>query len=80
MTEGRDLITSDRCDRLSSFGDDIEGSVHLRSGLLMVKLTYNRVLCREHLPRCSPWISRANRTRTPDQIQFDLFDSKTRSG
>jgi hypothetical protein len=75
MTEGTDLITSDRCDQLSSFGNDIESSTRLPSGLLMVKLSYNRVLCGENLPRRSPRISRANQTRTPDQIQFDSFDS-----
>ena len=80
MTERTDLMTSDRCDRLSSFGDDIECSTRLPSGLLVVKLTYNRVLCGENLQRRSPWISRANQTRTPDQIQFDSFASKPRSG
>jgi hypothetical protein len=74
-TERTDLITSDRCDRLSSFGDEIDSSTHLPSGLLMVKLTYNRVLGGENLPGRSPRISRANQTRTPDQIQFDFFDS-----
>ena len=80
MTEETDLMTSDCSDQLSSFGDDIESSVHLPSGLLMVKLTYNRVLCRENLPRRSPRISRANQTRTPDQIQFDSFASEPDSG
>ena len=80
MTERTDLINSDRYDQLSSFGDDIESSVHLPPGLLMVKLTYQRVLCGKTLPRCSPWISRANQTRTPDQIQFDSFASEPRSG
>ena len=51
MTERTDLITSDRCDQLSSFGDDTESSGHLPSGELMVKLTYNRVPCGENLPR-----------------------------
>ena len=80
MTERTDLITSDRCDQLSSFGDEIESSTHLPSGLLIVKLTYNRVLCRENLPRRSPWIGRANQTRTPNQIQFDSFASEPNSG
>ena len=80
MTERTDLITSDRCDQLSSFGYKIESSTRLRSGLLMVKLTYNRVLRRENLPRRSPRIGRANQTRTPDQIQFDSLASEPRSG
>ena len=80
MTERTDLITSDRCDQLSSFGYKIESSTRLRSGLLMVKLTYNRVLRRENLPRRSPRIGRANQTRTTDQIQFDFFASEPRSG
>lgn len=80
MAERTDLITGDRCDRLSGFGDEIESFTRLPSGLLMVKLTYNRVLCGENLPRRSPRISRANQTRTPDQIQFDSFASEPRSG
>ena len=80
MTEGTDLITSNRCDQLSSFGDETESSTHLPSGLLMVKLTYNRVLCGENLPRRSPRISRANQTRKPDQIQFDSLASEPRYG
>ena len=80
MTERTNLITSNRCDQLSSFEDTIESSTHLPSGLLMVKLTYNRVLCVENLPRRSPRISRANQTRTTDQIQFDSFASEPRSG
>ena len=80
MTERTDLITSDRCDQLPSFGDEIESSTHLPSGLLMVKLTYNRVLCGENRSRRSPRISRADQTRTPDQIQFDSFASEPRSG
>ncbi len=80
MTERTDLINSDRCDQLSSFGDEIGSSTHLPSGLLMVKLTYNRVLCGENLPQRSPRISRANQARTPDQIQFDSFASEPRSG
>ena len=80
MTERTDLITSDRCNRLSSFGAETESSSHLPPGLLMVKLTYNRVLCVENLPRRSPRISRANQTRTTDQIQFDSFASEPRSG
>lgn len=80
MTERTDLITSDRCDQLSSFGDKTESSTRLPSRLLMVKLTYNRVLCRENLLRRSPRISRANQTRTPDQIQFGSFASEPRSG
>ncbi len=80
MTERTDLIISDRCDQLSMFGDDTESSTHLPSGLLMVKLMCNRVLRREDLPRRSPRISRANQTRTPDQIQFDSLASEPRSG
>ncbi len=80
MTERTDLITSDRYDQLSRFGEKTESSGHLPSGLLEVKLTYNRVLCGENLPRRSTWISRANQTRTPDQIQFDSFASEPRSG
>jgi len=72
-TERTDLITSDRYDQLSGFGDDIESSGRLPSGLL--KVICNRVLCGENLPRRSPRISRANQTRTPDQLQFDSFDS-----
>ena len=80
MTEGTDLRTSDRCDQLSSFGAETQSSTHRPSGLLMVKLTYNRVLCRQNLARRSPRISRANQTRTTDQIQFDFFASGPRSG
>ena len=80
QTERTDLITSDRGDQLSSFGAETQSSTHRPSGLLMVKLTYNRVLCRENLPRRSPRISRANQTRTTDQIQFDFFASGPRSG
>jgi hypothetical protein len=79
-TERTDLITSNGCDRLSSFGDTTESSTHLPSDRLIGKLTYNRVLCRENPPRRSPWTSRANQTRTPDQIQFDSFASEPRSG
>ena len=76
MTERTDLITSECYDRLSSFGDDIESSTRLPSGLLIVKLTYDRVLCVENLARRSPRIGRANQTRTPAQIQFDSFTSE----
>lgn len=80
MTQRTDLITCDRRDRLSSFGDETESSTRLPSGLLWVKLTYNRVLRVENLPRCSPRINRANQTRTPDQLQFDSFAFQPRSG
>lgn len=78
-TERTDLITDDRCDQLSMFGDETERCTPLASGLLMVKLMCNRVLRREDLPRRSPRISRANQTRTPDQIQFGSFASEPRS-
>lgn len=77
MTERTDLITSDH---LSNFGDETESSTRLPSGLLWVKLTYNRLLRVENLPRCSPRINRANQTRTPDQLQFDSFAFQPRSG
>ncbi len=77
-TERTDLITSDRYDQPSSFGDTTESSTRLPSGLL--KVICNRVLCGENLPRRSPRISRANQTRTPDQIQLDSFASAPDSG
>ena len=80
MTERTDLITSDRCNQLSRLGAETESSGHPPPGLLMVKLTYNRVLCVENPPRRSPRISRANQTRTTDQIQFHSFASEPRSG